>query len=120
MITLFSNSSSNRNNSIFTLLMRIAHNQSSAWVEKMGPARADMGWWDVEKLVSKICISPHSLSHPHPKPLDQCHQNKRWCGQGVGLRAACGEVASQEGTQCWEERAATCSRDRTTHILNSF
>lgn len=59
MVILFSSNSSSRNNSIFTLLMRIAHNQWSAWVKKMSPARADMGWWDVEKLASKICISPH-------------------------------------------------------------
>lgn len=64
MIILFSSNSSSRNNSIFTLLMRIAHNQWSAWVKKMGPARADMGWWDAEKLASKICISPHPLVPP--------------------------------------------------------
>lgn len=68
-------SSSSPKNSIFTMLMRIAHNQWSAWIKKTGPARADMGWWDVEKLASKICISPHPLSHPQPEPLDQHHPN---------------------------------------------
>lgn len=60
---VFSGSSSHCNSS--TLLMRILHNQQSAWVKKMDPARVGTGWWHFSKLVSKICINPHL---PVPPP----------------------------------------------------
>lgn len=62
---------------------------------------------------SPLCLTPS------PEPVVQCHQNDWWYSQGAGVRAACGEGASHEGTQCGEEGSATCSQDRTTHCLKN-